>query len=188
MSYWSQQLNFSLWCATTGLGISRDILLSSASLALTPQLRSFYLFYVYFTTRHILFEMDGIQSISALPGDPTFSQINNHYDIASCKRICAEFGVDPSSDFRFKRGSNHGLGKMFIYVSRAGPVFTGMNYTGDKAKFSDEGGNTSDGNALYFICNDDGTAKQYENFVPNFAQGVTQVGLSRLNQLIEAFV
>ena len=77
MSYWPQQLNFALCCATTGSGLSRDILLSSTSLELTSQLLSFYLFHVCFTTRQVLFEIGGIQSISALPSDPTFSQTNN---------------------------------------------------------------------------------------------------------------
>ena len=132
--------------------------------------------------------MGGIQSSSVLPDDPTFNQKDNHYDIASYERICAEFGVDPSSDFRFIRGANHGLCKVFIYVSRVGPVSTGMNYPSDKAKFSDEGGNASDGNAVYFIRNDDGAAKQFEYFVADYAQGLTQTGLSRLNQTIEASV
>ena len=128
--------------------------------------------------------MGGIQSISALPSDPTFSQTNNPYDIASYRRICAEFGVDPSSDFRYKRVANRGLGNVFIYVFRAGPVSAGMNYPSDKAKFSDNGGSASDGNLVYFIRNDDGTSKQFEYFVPDFAQGLTQVGLSRLKQSI----
>ena len=84
MSFWPQQLNFAVWCATTGCGVSRDILFPSGYLNnLSPQLRSFYLFHVYFTVRRILYEMGGIQSISALPDDPTFNQKNNHYDIAS---------------------------------------------------------------------------------------------------------
>ena len=100
MSLWPQQLNFALWCATTGCGMSRDILFSSnSSLDLSPQLRSFYLFHVYFTVRRILYEMGGIQSTSAFSDDPAFNQKDNHYDIASYKKICAEFGVDPSSDF-----------------------------------------------------------------------------------------
>ena len=50
MSFWPQQLNFALWCATTGSGISREFLQSegdNSSLNLSPQLRSFYLFHVY---------------------------------------------------------------------------------------------------------------------------------------------
>ena len=61
MKYWPQQLNFALWCATTGSGISREILNK-----LSQQLRGFYLLHVYFTVRRILFEMGGIQRVSAL--------------------------------------------------------------------------------------------------------------------------
>ena len=50
MSYWPQQLNFALWCATTGSGISRDILLSSTSLELTSQLL-FFCFCFTFTSQ-----------------------------------------------------------------------------------------------------------------------------------------
>ena len=117
MKYWTQQLNFAVFCATQGCGISREIFESGVSL--TPQITAFYQFHVYFTVRRILYHLDGIQNISALPGDPTFSQFNNHYDVASYKRICAEFGADPSSDFRFTHGKNNGLGNVYIYVQGA---------------------------------------------------------------------
>ena len=58
--------------------------------------------------------MDGIQSISALPSDPTFNEKDNPYDEVAYRRICAEFDVDPSSNFRFTFGQNHGLGYVFI--------------------------------------------------------------------------
>ena len=120
MSFWPQQLNFTLWCATTGSSISREFLQSEggqSSLNLSPQLSSFYCFHVYFTTRRILYEMGGIQSITALPGDPTFNDKDNPYDEVTYRRICTEFGVDPSSDFRFTFGQNHGLGYVFINYS-----------------------------------------------------------------------
>ena len=47
--------------------------------------------------------------MSALPGDPTFNQFNNHYDVASYKRICVEFGIHPS------HGTNNGLGYVYVY-------------------------------------------------------------------------
>ena len=113
LSFWPQQLNFALWCATTGCGISRDILSPSASiLNLSPQVRSFYLFHVYFTVRRILYEIGGIESVDALPDDPTFIQKDNKYEIASYKKICGEFGIDPSTDFRFTHGKNKGLGNV----------------------------------------------------------------------------
>ena len=62
-----------------------------------------------------------------------------------------------------------------------------MTYPSAKAKFSDEGGNASDGNAVYFIRNDDGTDKQFEYFAPNHAKGFTDIGLARTNQSIQAY-
>ena len=94
MKYWPQQLNFALWCATTGSGISREIMHE-----LSQQLRALYLFHVYFAVRRILYQMGGIQSFSALPGDPTFNQTENKYDSPSYKRICAEFGIDQTLTF-----------------------------------------------------------------------------------------
>ena len=83
--------------------------------------------------------MGGIQSVSALPGDPTSSLIDNHYDVPSYKRLCAEFGISPSTDFRFKRGGNHGLGKVFIWVTDMGLEGEDFAYPGFN-KFTDEGG------------------------------------------------
>ena len=69
--------NFALWCATTGSGISREILLD---IQLTSQLRALFHFHVYFTTRRILFEKGSIQSVNALPGEQTLNQTNNADD------------------------------------------------------------------------------------------------------------
>ena len=111
MSFWPQQLNFALWCATTGCGISREMLFpSNSNLNFSEQFRTFYQFYVYYTTRKILYEMGGIQSKNALPDDTVFKQVDNPYDAASYKRLCGEFGIDPSTDFRFTYGQNRGLG------------------------------------------------------------------------------
>ena len=188
MSFWPQQLNLALWCATTGCGVSREMLFSSgSSLNLTPQIHSFYLLHVYYTTRKILYEIGGIQSKGALPDDPVFNQIDNPYDIASYKRICAESGIPPSTDFRCKKDANHGLGKVFINITRGGSVPTGMSYPSAKAKFGDEGGDPGQGNLAAFIRNDDGTDKQFEDFAPNHAKGFTNIGLARINQSIQAY-
>ena len=57
MSYWAQQLNFAVFCATQGCGISREIF--DSGLNLSPQRRAFYIFHVYFTVGRILFQMGG---------------------------------------------------------------------------------------------------------------------------------
>ena len=117
MSFWPQQLNFALWCATTGCGVSREMLFSNSTLNLSEQIRTFFQFHVGYTTRKILYEMGGIQSKNALPDDPAFNQQENPYDVASYKRLCAEFGIDPSTDFRFTYGQSHGLGYVNIIYS-----------------------------------------------------------------------
>ena len=117
----------------------------------------------------------------------TFNQFDNKYDVVSYKRICAEFGVDPSSDFRFTRGANNGLGDVYIYVTNIGPTNSGADYPGYDL-FSDEGGTASKGNVIYHIEPDDTAYAQADWFCPNGAEGLTQAGLSRINQSIEAFV
>ena len=124
MKYWPQQLNFAVFCAMQGCGISCKIFDSGFSL--TPQIRVFFQFHVYFTVRLILYQMGGIQSMSALPGDPTFNPLDNHYDEALYKRICAVFGKDPS---RFS-------------------LHTSLD-------FSDEGREAIKGNHISYICQSD---------------------------------
>ena len=193
LSFWPQQLNFALWCATTGCGISRDILFPTGYLNLSPQVRSFYLLHVYFTMRRILYEIGGIESVSALPDDPTFKQRDNKYEIASYKKICGEFGIDPNTDFRFTHGKNHGFGAGYIWVSDEGPEATDYHYPDpDLALFDDERqtDRTKDdykANGITFVRNDQGADKQFEYFVPNYSQGITYPGLARINQSIEAY-
>ena len=126
MNYWPQQLNFPVFCATQGCGISREIF--DSGVTLPDQIRAFYKFHVYFTVRLNLFQMGGIQSVSALPGDPTFNPSGNNYDVASYKRICAELGIDPTSDFRFTGGKNYGLGNVYIGMTGHGAMKTGTAY------------------------------------------------------------
>ena len=166
-----------MFCATQGYGISREIF--DRGLSLTPQIRAFYQFHVYFTARRVLYQLGSIQSMSALPGDPTFNPLSNHYDVASYKRICAEFGIDPSSDFRFTFGKNHGLGRV------NGEMQLDFKYPG-WMKSSDEGGKAIKGDLISYIRPDPVAA--YDWFALKTAAGLTQAGLSRINQAIEAFV
>jgi len=153
---------------------------------LPEQIRAFYKFHVYFTVRRILFQMGGIQSVSALSGDPTFNPSANNYDVTSYKRICAEFGIAPTSEFRFTGGKNHGLGNVYIGVTGHGAMKTGTAYPGGYYKFSNEGGKATDGNLLSFIEPDD--VAQYDWFALNKTAGLTKAGLARINESIEAFV
>ena len=181
MKYWPQQLNFAVFCATLGCGISREIF--DSGLSLTLQIRAFYQFHVYFTVRRILHELVGIQNMRALPGDPTFNPLSNHYDVALYKRICAKFGIDPLSDFRLKHSKNNGLGNVYVHAQAA--TKTEYKYPGWN-NFSQEGGKALKGDLIYYIEPDVST--QYDWFATNTASGLTQSGLSRINQSIKAFV
>ena len=67
-------------------------------------------------------------------------------------------------------------------------ISTDMTYPNPHGKFSDEGGTTADGDLIQFIRNDHGPDTQFEHFVLNKTLGLTQAGLARMNQSIEAFV
>ena len=119
--------------------------------------------------------------MSALTGDPTFNLFSNHYDMASYKRICAEFGIDPCSNFRFPIGKNYRLGRV------NGEMQLDFKYPG-WMKFSDEGGKAIKGDLNSYIRPDLVAATQYDWFAPKTAAGLTQAALLRINQSIEAFV
>ena len=147
----------------------------------------------YYTTRKILYEIGGIQSKHALPDDTILKEDNNPYDIAAYKSICAEFGIDPSTDFRFTYGQNHGLGYVYIMYSD-GPFCTqgsGKYPPGDLSNPSSQrlkgDSGTTDNNTIAFMRNDQGADKQLKHFVPNRASGLTLNGLGRINRSIEVF-
>ena len=136
--------------------------------------------------------MGGIQSKHALPDDTILKQEDNPYDVASYKMICAEFDIDPSTDFRFTYGQNHGLG--YVYISYPNGPYAQKKWKYPPAdlsnpssqRFPDEGG-VAEENTIDFIRNDQGADKQLEYFVPNRASGLTLNGLGRINRSIEAF-
>ena len=182
MKYFPQQLSFAIFCASTTCGISNRLLfedkmkdgndLTDDELHLPDQIRNILRFHVYFTTRRILNEM-GVP----LPGDPIFKQSNSRYNVTAYKSICAEFGIDPNSDFRFTAGNNKSIGSVFSWLQ--GDRKTDYEYPGD-FKFSDENGKASDGNLIQY------SAKKYEHFVADNCFGITKVGQTRLTQSIES--
>ena len=62
-SWWQCQLNFALWCASAGCGVSFEEHLQAEKLLLA----SLYRFHVYHTTRRLLEELR-----VALPGDKSY--------------------------------------------------------------------------------------------------------------------
>ena len=183
--YWPQQLNFAVWCATCGCGVSL------VELGRWPLIiQGFIKFHVYFTTRRILYEL-GVP----LPDESAFNQTDNTYNKAAFESLCNEFGV-VNADFRWIRGRNHGLGDVFEYYSGEGyrNVHVDRSYDveantwpSSRHLFKDEGGSEGKGNLISLIRNDDAKT-QYSWFVPLRGHGLTRRGMGRINRSLEAFV
>ena len=183
--YWPQQLNFCLWCATCGCGVSL------VGLERWPKIiQGFIKFHVYFTTRRVLYEL-GVP----LPNQDAFNQTKNTYNKSQFEALRNEFGV-VNADFRWIRGRNHGLGDVFEYYSGEGyrNVHVDRGYDVEantwpskRHLFKDEGGSDGKGNLISLIRNDDAKA-QYSWFVPSSGVGLTRRGMGRINRSLEAFV
>ena len=140
--YWPQQLNFSLWCATCGCGISL------AEIGKYPKIvQGFIKFHVYFTTRRVLYEL-GVP----LPDESAFNQTNNVFSKSAFSQLCNEFGV-VNADYRFKKGRNHGMGNVYVGGDSAEyemDIGSKESYWPRRVYlFEDEGATARKGNRIY---------------------------------------
>ena len=71
MQFWQNQLNFAVWWATAGCGVSLEDHLTAAD----DLLQSVYRFHVYYQIRRILVEMQ-----VPLSQDQAWDAVNNPYD------------------------------------------------------------------------------------------------------------
>ena len=177
LAYWSQALNFAVWCSTAGCGVTRDMLDDS-------QVGSFYKFHVIFTIRRVLSELQ-----CPLPNDKHFSEFYNFYNKAAYQKLKTEFKT--SNDFRYISPYSHGLGLVYSYDYHGLNSDSRESYVPYKGELqlSDEWKSTNHQNHFEIVyVKDPKTAYQYEWFFPEKSQGLTKAGLSRINQSIEAFV
>ena len=173
LSYWPQQLNFAVWYAKTGYGISCEVFDK-----VPEQIKSFLTFHFYFTAGRILFEMGGIQS--------------QLWHAIVQTNMCTIWNFIrsriPVTDFRFRECDNHGVWSAFVYVTNLGPSATSNSYRRYN-KFGDDGGKAITGNLIYLTTNDNGRVeRQFDFFMADKSEGLTQAGMAKLNQSIEAFV
>ena len=86
MRFWQNQLNFAVWCATTGCGVSYEDHLSGD---IPGFAKSMFMFHVYYQIRRIIFELK-----APLPTDQSWNAFDNSMDAKAYEKICAEFNVD----------------------------------------------------------------------------------------------
>jgi hypothetical protein len=176
LSFYQNQLNFAVWCASAGCGMSVEHLTSAHRL-----LSSVFRFHLYYQTRKILEEMN-----CPIPGDPIFNATDNHINLLKYQKLCNEFNVSPTADFRFKGGENNGLGTMYNYVSRLGyrPVRLGP-YNPNRFQFIDQ---SRDGVIKIDYVKQDAAMEGWKQFIPDTSRGFTRAGAVRLDDSIRNYV
>lgn len=100
VAFWPCQVNFAMWCAATGCGVSvQDHMRASDDM-----LSSLFRFHVYFQARRILRQL-----AAPLPGEKGWDMNSNPYDKPAYEQLCLEFGVSKYTDWRLDWGSSIGL-------------------------------------------------------------------------------
>ena len=169
MKYYQNQLNFAVYCATTGCGISWNDHLNKPSL---PLILSLFRFHVYFQTTLILNELE-----CPLPGDNSFNELNNNINLSKYFKLCNEFNINPNTDFRCKSGSMSGLG--ILYTKEFGKV---MPEQDDIRQL-----NWNDLH-LYFQNIQQQNNNGWIYFILENSEGFTQPGIQRINQSIRTYL
>ena len=195
MKFWQNKVNFAVWCATTGCGVSTEDHINSE----TPMARSVYRFHVYYQIRRILEEMQ-----VPLPQDDTWDAFDTPYNQKAYERICVEFGVSPHTDWRQKLSENNGLGTPYHwYYGKIRPIkqvsdmlrkilepskhLTSNTYRKDLMSFSASGVAGNPYNIDYIDQGDVGETA-WRTFILSKSEGFTQAGVERINDSIRTYV
>ena len=161
-------MNFAVWCATAGCGVSyEDHLKDTSTLTNTV-----YIFHVYYCTARIIKELQ-----SPLPTDASFCYYKNQYDEAAYQKLCTEFSVSPSTDWRQKLEYGcQGLGQWSTYFK---PDGTYRHQHEDKGPFF---------SPLDAITHGRDISNAWTTFMLDKSNGFTHAGLVRINESIRMFV
>ena len=177
MQFWQNQLNFAVWCATTGCGVSvEDHLPPDDGL-----LQSVYRFHVCYQIRRILEEIQ-----APLPYDETWNAMKNSYDRKGYEKICDEFGVSPNSDWKVS-GPNQGFGQAFNYFPGRGYCLIGDGeFLPGKMSFTQKA--NDDFHVDYIKQETDAVSRAWRLFMLNKSDGLTRPGVERLADSIQTYV
>src|SRR6185436_7344860 len=176
MTFYQNQLNFAVWCASSGCGVSYNDHLNSRENLLS----SVFKFHVYFQTRRILEEMS-----CPLPGESIFNETNNRIDKLKFQKLCNEFGINENSDFRFKGGQNNGLGSMYNYHTNVG--YRPVNTTYDPSRYQFVQ-NTGNGIIKIDYIKQDAAIEGWKQFLLDYSHGFTRAGITRVDYSIREYV
>ena len=176
--FWQNQLNFAVWCATTGCGVSVEDHLTVAD----ALLQSFYRFHVYYQIRRILVEIQ-----APIPRDRAWNAVDNLYDREGYERICDEFGVSLHSDWKI-RGHTQELGRVYFFLPGLGySLVADGEYDPGRMSFTHE---TEHGviHVDYIDQDTAGADRAWKSFILNKSDGFTLPGVERFNDSIRTYV
>ena len=108
------------------------------------------------------------------------------------KPICSQFGISSGAEFQLQTSASENViitvSDLLSFMSNLGPSATSNSYRRYN-KFGDDGGKAITGNLIYLTTNDNGRVeRQFDFFMADKSEGLTQAGMARLNQSIEEFV
>ena len=175
--FWQNQLNFAVWCATTGCGVDFNNHLKD-----TGMIGSLFRFHVYNQTRRILFEM-----AVALPQDTSWNAFDNKYNRSTYERICKEFNVDINADWRQKQSDNQGLGMLYNYITNLGYQDLGKGTEYDTKWYSFTQATTNDIMHIDYIAQGTEATKAWTTFILDDSNGFTRAGVERINDSIRTY-
>lgn len=168
--WWQCQLNFAVWCASTGCGVSfNDHIQNTSNLT-----KSVYTFHLYYCTARILKELK-----VPLPTDESFCYYKNPYDKAAYQKICDEFHVSYNVDWRQKLESSSkcsGLGEYTQYFKPDGNYRHSHQSEGPFFNPNDRIEHTVD------------ISLGWTMFILDKSEGFTQSGIERINESIRIIV
>jgi hypothetical protein len=172
--FWQNQLNFALWCATSGCGVSRQEHLEADDKLICAM----YTFHAYYTIRRILEQLQ-----APLPQDKAFDPVNNQYNQREYEKVCAEFGVSPHTKWTVK-GPNGGLGRVFYM--KGGQKFKSTSFGSGNADLYEP---QSMPFSSHFIEQDmPGVKALWNTFILDTSKGITHPGVERINEAIRTYV
>ena len=205
MQFWQNQLNFAIWCATSGCGVSKLDHLKHKD----PMIRNVFRFHTYYQIRRILNEMK-----CPLPTHRSWNPLNNGIDMNAFEQLCAEFKIS-SADFRQKLDPSKGMGATKYYTTHT--TYSHHHMRMKKEKVLETGGDydSSSGDFTVEISSSgkfgSGPSHVYKieymeqtfslqpstkgsfldaigSFVLDKSSGFTQAGVSRINDSIRTYV
>ena len=193
MQFYQNQLNFVVWCTTTGCGVSYEHFDHENKL-----IRNFYRFHVYYQARKLL----TIMSCPA-PFENYWKALENNIDMSAYKDICQQFHVSALSMWRQHQDNySNGLGTAYYYKNGYIPV-PGKNYDNSNLNIPYDSRNDYSsatkmgfGKKHYstftvaYLAQSDEVKKAWNGFIldQGLAEGFTDIGIERINDSIRTYV